>query len=290
MDPVKLSKLHRAFLSDLRANGGSPATADAYERDFRNLLSYLRVDDLRSLSTPKLVGYAAWLMDRGVSVSTAHRHVCSGMSFCRWMVRRGDLDRNPFEPIPKPKRPRLLPRPLSPEAVNGLLQSPVTKTLDRAVVALLRFSGIRVSELAHLDLEDLDSQSWLIRVWRKGGKEQILPVLEQAREPLLAWLAARGVEPGALFQGQRGRFTRKGVERRLARLAAKSGIDGLTPHRMRHTFGTEAVRAGLDLRVVQEWLGHASPATTMQYVKVAAADLRKGQSLLEAYERARSVK
>lgn len=290
MEGVKLSKLHRAFLSDLRANGGSPATADAYERDFRNLLVYVRVDDLRSLSTPKLVGYAAWLMERGLSVSTSHRHVCSGVSFCRWMVRRGDLDRNPFEPIPKPKRPRLLPRPLSPEAVAGLLESPGTKTLDRAIVALLRYSGIRVSELANMDLADLDTRSWLIRVWRKGGKEQVLPVLDQARAPLLAWLAARGDDQGPLFLGQRGRFTRKGVERRLARLAAKSGIAGLTPHRMRHTFGTEAVRAGLDLRVVQEWLGHASPATTMQYVEVAAADLRKGQTLLEAYERARGAK
>jgi integrase/recombinase XerC len=162
---------------------------------------------------------------------------------------------------------------------------------NQAILALMRYAGLRIAEVSGLDLADVDLQAEAVRIVGKGNKERVLPIVEALGAHLETWIAERGQEPGPLFFGlQGGRLGPKGIRQALKKLARKVGVAKFTPHRIRHTFGTETSRAGVPVEVLQQLMGHESIETTMLYRQVTAQDLRQAQSLIQAYERGRDCK
>ena len=202
-------------------------------------------------------------------------------SFYRFLVKERIATSNPARAVQSPRRPRKLPEVLPEADVAVLLEAPgdagALVLRDRAFLELLYSSGLRVSELTGLDLDDLDLAEGLVRVLGKGGKERVVPVGTPAREALRRWidegrpglLAGRdaALARGALFVNYRGgRLTPRSVARRLDRWVTAAGLPRhVHPHVLRHCFATHLLTNGADLRGIQELLGHASLSTTQRY-------------------------
>jgi len=195
----------------------------------------------------------------------------------RWLVRHKGCRANPVQGVRAPRPGRRLPKALSVEQVQRLLEAGEGDTpaaaRDRAMFELLYSSGLRLAELVSLDAADgrLDLKAGEVTVTGKGSKTRSVPVGARAREALAAWIGVRAqlAAPGekALFVGARGRRIAPGVvERQLRALAARQGVPGrLHPHMLRHSFASHLLQSSQDLRAVQEMLGHASIATTQVY-------------------------
>lgn len=202
----------------------------------------------------------------------------------KYLIKQGRMELNPVTLIKVPKVKRPLPRVFSAQEVDALLSpkdNAPAALRDIAAAELLYASGLRVGELCALNLSDLDFKCQEVRVWGKGGKERVVPFGKSAAVALQAYLAVRAAfkpaaECPALFLNQRGgRLTTRGMEQRLTALAAAQGISGLTPHKLRHSFATELLGGGADIRSVQELLGHSSLAATQIYTHVDLARLRR---------------
>jgi len=201
-------------------------------------------------------------------------------------VREGVTERDPAAGVARPRLPRSLPHPITTDEVRRLLEAPDAATpagiRDRAILELLYSSGLRISELTGLDVDDLDLDDGGVRVLGKGGKEREVPLGSYAREALGAYLTrgrpalASATTRGALFLNARGgRLSRQSCARLLGRYVRLSGIErGVTLHTLRHSFATHLLEGGADVRVVQELLGHASVATTQIYTLVTTQHLR----------------
>jgi integrase/recombinase XerC len=209
------------------------------------------------------------------------RKLSTVRSFYRFLVMVGIAPSNPARAVQAPRRPRRLPEVLPEADVAALVEAPLDGSplalRDRAFLELLYSSGLRVTELTSLDLDDLDLPQGLVRVRGKGGKERVVPVGGPAREALRRFLdegrpallsgpdGARA--RGALFVNYRGgRLTARSVARRLDRWVAAAGLPRhVHPHVLRHCFATHLLGNGADLRGIQELLGHASLSTTQRY-------------------------
>jgi len=290
--------------------GLSPHTRRAYESDVRQLTVYTGADvSPAEVDADQL---RAWLasLHRRRSPATLGRKLASVRCFFRWLIREGAIRDDPSAGLPMPKLEKRLPRPLSIDDCEQLISNdrrvsrqPVLEggdrerrsqwmTLrDRALVELLYGTGIRIGELVALDVRDLELRAQEVRVMGKGGKERIVPIPEQARRTLDAWLEVRrhpGVLSEPLFISLRPR--REGSPRRLAAREARRilgeravGADldqHVHPHRLRHSYATHLLDMGADLREIQELLGHASLSTTQKYTAVSIEHLR------DAYDQA----
>jgi integrase/recombinase XerC len=284
--------------------GLSPHTRRAYESDVRQLTVHIGSDvgptdiDANHVRT--------WLasLHRRRSPATLGRKLASVRCFYRWLVREGVVRDDPTAGLPMPKLEKRLPRPLSVDDCEQLItrdrrvgRQPAPEggdrdrrtqwmTLrDRALVELLYGSGIRIGELVALDVRDLELAAREVRVMGKGRKERVVPIPEQARLALSAWLAVRrhaGVMSEPLFISLRPR--REEGPRRLAAREARRilgeraiGADldqHVHPHRLRHSYATHLLDMGADLREIQELLGHASLSTTQKYTAVSIERLR----------------
>ena len=250
----------------------------ATHRDFRRFLS--------SLSG---AGYAK---------TTVNRRLSAVRSFYSWLVREGVIESNPAAVVSSPKLPKPLPHVLSQEDVEKLLKCADASTpagaLDAALVELLYASGARIGEVASLDVDRIDFSDKSVRLFGKGSKERIVPLYPAALRALDAYLAhARPVllanhkgglaaeeaadAQRALFINARGaRMSERSLRARFEKLLARAGLAGMaTPHTMRHTFATEVLDGGADLRSVQEMLGHASLSTTQIYTHLTPERLRE---------------
>jgi len=208
-------------------------------------------------------------------------------SFHRFLVSEGIAPHDPTSEVVRPRIPRPLPHPLSVEGVRRLIEAPDRSTptglRDRAILELLYGSGVRVSELTGLDVDDLDLEGGFVRVVGKGGKEREVPVGRHAQHALSSYLtrARPGLAGqrtrGALFLNTRGgRLSRQACAKLLGAYAARAGIGRrVSPHDLRHSFATHLLEGGADVRVVQELLGHASVATTQIYTLVTREHLRE---------------
>jgi integrase/recombinase XerC len=271
----------RAYASDLRR------FVAFWEREFgeesARKASLSRVDALAVRS------YVAALHREGLSKRSIARHLSTLRSFFRWACREGHLEKNPAARLPGPRLPRSLPRALTLADTESLLSADRDDSVperERAVFELLYGAGLRVSEAAGLDLEDLDLPQRLVRVLGKGSKERVVPFGEEAEEALRAYLPVRAaLRHGAaladaddgepLFVNRRGgRLTTRSIARLLKRRLRAAGLPAdLSPHALRHTFATHLLEAGADLRSIQELLGHASLSTTQKYTHLDAARL-----------------
>ena len=295
--PVPESGFERqveGFISYLAVErNASPHTRQAYRRDLGQFHAFLVEDgryglspDATEIDEAAVTSYVYWLYQGRRKVSIA-RKLASIRSFFRYLIRKGMADRNPAEGVPTPKIEKYLPVVMSVEEAGSLVEAPALNekkrsARDLAVLEVLYSSGIRVSELTGIDLKDVDLSAGTIKVLGKGGKERIAYLGRRAKASLEAYLNERGTAEGPLFAGKGGRrITPRSVQRLVKECAVLSGITkDPTPHALRHSFATHLLDAGVDLRAIQEMLGHAKLSTTQRYTKVSLS------SMMEAYDKA----
>ena len=248
------------------------------------LLGAQRLQELDAAQLRRLVGQ---LHARGLGPRSLASLLSVWRGLYRWLARHRGFRANPAEGVRAPRPARRLPKALSVEQMQRLLESAPgeapAELRDRAMFELLYSSGLRLAELVGLDLGDgrLDLRQGDVTVTGKGAKTRTVPVGARAREALQAWIGVRAqlATPGekALFVGARGRRIAPGiVERQLRALAARQGVPGrLHPHMLRHSFASHLLQSSQDLRAVQELLGHASISTTQVYTHLDYQSLAK---------------
>lgn len=272
-----------AFINHLKSERrASVHTVRSYEDDLGLYLGYLAElqgedVDPAGVDPARLRRYSAWLAGRGYAPSTIARRLASLRSYFRFLRRLGEVAADPAAGLRNPKQAKRLPRLLRVDEVIRLLEAVPLETAagvrDRAMLETLYGGGLRVSELVGLDLEDLDTDSDLVRVRGKGRRERLCPLGAVAAEWLRRWIRLRQPrhprEP-AVFLNQRGtRLTTRSVGRLLEAHLVRAGlVDAASPHTLRHSFATHLLDGGADLRSVQELLGHRNLTTTQIYTHV----------------------
>ena len=305
----------KAFLEHLRLNENASAhTVRAYDSDLSQYLVFLashagvRVSEIGPEHLDHLTA-RAWLGDlnkRGNSKSSAARKLSAIRAFGRYLRREGIVEGDPAALVGTPKREQRIPNHLAVDEMSKLLETPDTSNplgrRDKAILELFYASGLRLSELVGLDLDDVNLSGRVVRVLGKGRKERIVPFNQTTADALRAWFADRaGVNPGSgrgqtgvrpvrtsrrardpLFLNyQGGRLSTRSVDKLVRRyVAACSTRYGISPHALRHSFATHLLEAGADLRAIQELLGHSQLSTTQRYTHVNAAQL------IETYRKA----
>jgi integrase/recombinase XerD len=274
----------------------SPRTVDAYRRDLCALETFRdgRVDDV---SAEEIERWLARMRADGLAPSTLARRAAAVRAYFRHQMLVGARDDNPAAQVALPRRPRRLPRTLSPGETERLIDAAAGVTpralRDRALVELLYGAGLRVSEALELSRASVDLDARLVRVIGKGDKERIVPLGRPAAEAVRRYLALGRPHldrrhRSALFLNARGgALTRAGAFLILRRLAEKAGLDPkrVHPHLLRHSFATHLLEGGADLRSVQEMLGHADLSTTERYTHVS--DRRRRETYFRAHPHAR---
>ena len=292
-----------SFLTWLRVEKNfSPATIRAYTSDLDQFARFCAGEEPAAgdaartppppVMDPSLVtlrtirGFLGALSARGLKSSSLGRKLAALRSFFRFLNREGLLLGNPARPLRSPAKPKTLPPVLTVDEASRLLESPGgpprSPLRDRALLELLYSSGLRVSELTGLDLEDLDLRGGSVRVRGKGRKERIVPVGRKAVEAVQAYLSQEryggGAGAPAIFLNVRdgGRLTSRSVHRLLNDRALRQGWQKrISPHALRHSFATHLLAGGADLRAIQEMLGHRSLSTTTRYTRLDTEQLTK---------------
>lgn len=273
--PGPLAAEVEAFLARL-ARTASPATLDAYRRDLTRLLDFLEEQEVtawRQLDAGLMRRFLGGERARGLAPRSLARRRSACSRLADHLLAAGHLDHNPVALVRSPRQPRHLPRPVDVDRLANFLDTPhdgsPLAVRDQAMLELFYSSGLRLAELAGLDLDDLRDER--VRVLGKGGKPRQVPVGSRARQALQAWTGVRAAmaAPGetALFVGKRGtRLGHRAIQQRLALIARRRGLDEhLHPHRLRHSFASHLLESSQDLRAVQELLGHANLSTTQVY-------------------------
>ena len=268
------------FLSALKhEKNASPHTIASYKRDLLQLVGYLeeRKIILRRVDNVILRGFLAKLQEKQNKKSTVARKLAAIRSFFQFCMKKKWLEDNPAKVVATPKQEKHVPSFLSEDEMLQFLDLPQTTQpldlRDKAALELLYATGMRVSELAGLNLDDLNFSERLIRVRGKGKKERLIPFGKKAEDSLTFYIRSRpqinkgDIEAKALFLNYRGeRLSSRSIERivdkyiRLTALRRK-----ISPHSLRHSFASHLLSRGADLRVIQELLGHESLATTQKY-------------------------
>ncbi len=268
---------------------GSPATATVGKTDLRR--KFLQV------APERVKGFLAFLGQQNYSKSTTGRKLATLRSFYKFCVRRGFVESSPLASIRTPKQDKRLPKFLDASEIARLMQTPpagnMLGTRDRAMLEVLYSTGIRVSELVGLDMDDLDTTGRTLRVKAKGRKHRTVPIGETALACIrtyLDWRArhprSESFDPNSLFVNKHGqRLSTRSVRRKLDKYLAEAGMDpNISPHTLRHSFATHMLDNGADLRSVQELLGHRSISTTQVYTHLTSARLKEAYD--EAHPRA----
>ncbi len=310
----------KAFLQFLALNRNASAhTVRAYESDLTQFIGYVAADaDLKKrdlqpsqLDRAALRGFLGELHKRGLSRASAARKLAAVRAFLRYLRREEIIADDPGALVPTPKRDIRMPAHLSEGEMTALLEAPAGDTplsrRDRAILELFYASGLRLGELAGLDMDDLNVSGRMVRVLGKGGKQRLVPFNTSAAKAMREYLKDRagllgsasalsaparasagqagatprggdlrhGRKHDPLFVNYRGtRLTVRSIDRLVRRyVAASSARMGISPHALRHSFATHLLQRGADLRAIQELLGHARLSTTQRYTHVNAAQL-----------------
>lgn len=295
-----MEKLLERFLIYMQAaKNASPYTIKNYGNDIGQFLDYCQTREVnvpQQIDRSLLRSYLAELDAGGYVKASIARRVAEMRSFGDFLVREKALERNPFRSISAPRIPKRFPKYLTVAEVEALLAVPDTSTplglRDRAIIEVLYGAGLRVSELAALDVADVDTIQAQVRVVGKGKKERVGLLGRQAVRAVRAYLEAGrpallSKRPtSALWLNHRGgRLTARGVAFILSKAAKQTDIrTPVSPHVLRHTFATHLLDGGADLRVVQELLGHANLSTTQIYTHVSQSRAR--EVYLRAHPRA----
>ena len=263
-------------------------TLQSYRRDIEQYVGYIDSNNIDLMSTNKttVISYLVHLQNEGRATSTISRNLASIRSFYQYLVRMKQLEENPTTGLESPKLEKKLPTVLSVNEINLLLEQPKCVDLkgyrDKAMLEMLYATGIRVSELMNLNVEDVDLEGGFIKC-KGASKERVIPVgnvacqaiadyMNQARTPMI-----HDEKETALFVNTNGgRLTRQGFWKIIKQYKnqAKISVD-ITPHTLRHSFATHLVENGADLRAIQEMLGHSDISSTQIYAQLANSKLKE---------------
>ena len=295
----------KAFLAYLKSNRNvSPHTLRAYDSDVSQYLAWVASETGKKMSElepadldmTSVRGHIADLNKAGKARSSVARKLSGLRTFVKYLRREEIIDHDPTAMTVAPKRDQTIPTHLSEPEIERLIETPDTGDplgrRDRAILELFYASGLRLSELVAIDLEDLNLSDRMVRVMGKGGKERLVPFNQSTLTAIKAWMKDRAAivmtrssarvstkRPKAktdpLFVNHRGsRLTGRSVDRLLRRYVAQCSTRmGISPHALRHSFATHLLQRGADLRAIQELLGHARLSTTQRYTHVNAAQL-----------------
>jgi integrase/recombinase XerC len=295
----------KSFLAYLKLNRHvSPHTVRAYDSDVSQYLAWLASDTGKKISQlapadldmTSVRRHVAELNRAGKARSSVARKLSGLRTFVKYLRREEVLDHDPTALAMAPRRDQTMPTHLSEPEIERLIETPNTGDAlgrrDRAILELFYASGLRLSELVAIDLEDLNLSDRMIRVMGKGGKERLVPFNQSTLTAIRSWMKDRAAiigsrQPGPgsrkkakavqdpLFVNYRGtRLTGRSVDRLLRRYVSQcSTRTGISPHALRHSFATHLLQRGADLRAIQELLGHARLSTTQRYTHVNAAQL-----------------
>ena len=285
-----LSESISAYLDELaQVRRQSPHTVSNYRRDLKVLSDLMAglpgQSSVAQLETLQIRRFIAQLHGRGLGGRSLARMLSAWRGYFRWLVLRGEATSNPVDGVRAPKSPKALPKVLSPDEANRLLDcsgDEAVQLRDQAMFELFYSSGLRLAELASLDVSSLeDIAAGEVRVLGKRNKLRLVPVGSKARQAVLAWALRRvemaPVEQQALFVGQRGgRIHPRVIEQCLSQRALAQGLPThVHPHMLRHSFASHVLQSSGDLRAVQETLGHASIASTQVYTHLDFQHLAK---------------
>jgi integrase/recombinase XerD len=284
--------------------GASGNTIAAYRNDLGQLEEFIVGENKNGnghliqwplVNQNRVMEYILHLKSQSYAEATVARKVAAVKSFFSFLQAEGKLKANPTEQLASPKVGKMLPKPLTVQEIDELLEQPARRNTpeakrDRAMLELMYATGLRVTELVSLDVTDvqLEGEKPYVRLVGKGNRERQIPLLDQPVQELSEYIRfARPRLVGeraetALFVNRRGeRLTRQGFWLILKGYALEAGIRGrVTPHTLRHSFATHMLRGGMDIHKVQELLGHANISTTQVYTQVSREHIR------EAYEKA----
>lgn len=300
----------KSFLAYLKLNRHlSPHTVRAYESDVAQYLAFVASETGKKMSQlapgdldmTSVRAHVGALNSAGKARASVARKLSGLKTFVRYLRREEIIDHDPTAMAAAPRRDHTIPVFLSEPEITRLIETPDTGDplgrRDRAILELFYASGLRLSELVAVDLEDLNLNGRMVRVMGKGRKERLLPFNQSAADAIRAWMKdrsqllvssrqaagrrpkAEGRRPTAagdpLFVNYRGtRLTDRSVDRLLRKYVARCSTRmGISPHALRHSFATHLLQRGADLRAIQELLGHAALSTTQRYTHVNAAQL-----------------
>jgi integrase/recombinase XerD len=296
--PSALERAVRDWLGHLDVERGvSDNTLRSYRRDLARYTAYLHsrgVTEPAAVTEVHVTDFLAGLREGGpehppLAASSAARTLVAVRGFHKFLALEGDVDSDPAAAVSPPKPPSRLPKAIGVEEVERLLEAASVgdtpaSLRDRALLEVLYGAGARISEAVGLDVDDLDAEEGVVRLFGKGSKERLVPLGSYAAQALSAYLvrgrpalAAKGRGTPAVFLNQRGgRLSRQSAWSVLRAAAERAGLGGhLSPHTLRHSFATHLLDGGADVRVVQELLGHASVTTTQIYTLVTVQRLRE---------------
>lgn len=278
------------FIHFLSVEKGLAAnTLESYQRDIMAYATYLRnhgVKDVHDSSRTHIIGYLLSLQEKGRATATLSRNMASIRAFYQFLVRDKYLDKDPSIHLETPKIEKRLPKVLSVEEVERLLEGPSldspTGIRDKAMLELLYATGIRVSELVSLAIGDVNLEMGFVKCIGKGSKERIIPLGSMANRIVRQYIEAgrpkllKQSHETALFLNHLGKqITRQGFWKIIKRYASLVNIrTEITPHTLRHSFATHLLENGADLRSVQEMLGHADISTTQIYTHVTRTRIK----------------
>ena len=283
------------FIASLTAGGNYSAhTVDAYESDLADFRAWLdeRGTGVLKVGHRQMRSYMSSLSAAGYARTSINRRLSAVRAFYRWLVVEGVIESDPISAVSGPRKEKHLPhRIMAPEIAKllGVWDMADEKgARNRAILELLYASGARISEVASMGVGDVDFAEQQIKVLGKGSKERIIPIHPMAAHTLRSYLAtARPAlaaksrqHTDALFLSTRGNAMRADAIRRMFKESLElAGLDSsLTPHDLRHSFASDLVEGGADLRTVQELLGHASLSTTQIYTHLSASHLKEAHA------------
>ena len=282
-----MNKRVEDFLNFLATEkGASEHTTKNYGIDLREFMKFIAEKELKDLTYLDIRSFLAFLKAREYSKSSISRKLACLRSFFKYLVRENILTQNPAAGIATPKKEKRLPSLMNPDEITKLLDAPAKNSWeekrDKAILEMLYSSGLRVSELAGLNHDDLDFFGGLVRVRGKGKKERIVPVGQTALNSLRAYWDMKAPREIAnvikkpLFISRIGsRLTDRSIRRMILKYVKRTGLGKeISPHTFRHSFATHMLDRGADLRSVQELLGHANLSTTQIYTHVTTQRLK----------------
>lgn len=257
----------RSYVSSLIVDGKAKSTIQAYTREIKKFVSFIGNADLTEAKTFDIRNYLAQYKVRGLKNSSLENTRAIIASFFSWLLKEEYITKNPCAVISPIKQTKEIKKPFTSVELD-VLRSRCKNEKERAIIEVLLSSGVRVSELCDLNVDDIDFQSKTVHIRHgKGDKERYTYIDDVACSHLIKYLTSKGIESGALFRStSKERYTPHGVRELLTAMAKRANVENVHPHRFRRTFATTLSSRGMGLQDIQKLMGHSNINTTMVYI------------------------